>query len=45
VYIQVMKDVYKGGRVCVRMLGRVTNDFYVSMSLHQGSSLSPFPFT
>ena len=29
----------------VRTLGGVTNDFHVGMSLHQGSTLSPFLFT
>ena len=44
-YIRVIKDMYEGGRTNVRMPGGVTNDFDVSMSLHQGSALSPFLFT
>ena len=44
-YICVIKDMYEGGRTCVRTAGGVCNDFAVSMGLHQGSALSPFLFT
>ena len=44
-YIRVIKDMYEGGKMIVRMPGGVTNDFHVSMGLHQGSALSPFLFT
>jgi len=42
VCIRLIKDMYKGGRMNVRMLGGVTNDFYVGIGLHQGFALSPF---
>jgi len=41
-YIQVIKDMYEGGRTRVRMLAWVTNVFFVGMGLHQGSALSSF---
>jgi len=44
-YIQVIKNMYKGGRMRVRTPGGVTNDFYVGMGLNLGSALSPFLFT
>ena len=44
-YIRVIKDMYEGGRTNVRTPGRVTNNFFVSMDLHQGSTLNPFLFT
>jgi len=44
-YIRVIKDMYMGGRTSVRMPGRVANNFYVGMGLHQGSALRPFLFT
>ena len=44
-YIHVIKDMYKGGWTRVRTLGGVSNDFTVSMGLHQGSALNPFLFT
>jgi len=45
VYIQVTKDIYEGRRTSVRMLGGVTNDFFVGRGLHQSSALNPFLFT
>jgi len=33
-YIQVIKDMYAGGRTSVRTPGGVTNDFLVGMGLH-----------
>ena len=44
-YIRVIKDMYEGGRMNVRMPGGVNNDFLVGVGLHQGSALSPFLFT
>ena len=44
-YIRVIKDMYEGGRTRVRTPGGVSNDFVVSLGLHQGSALSPFLFT
>jgi len=44
-YIRVIKDMYEEGRTRVRMPGGPADDFYVGMGLHQGSALSPFPFT
>jgi len=44
-YIRVIKDMYEGGGTSVRTPGGVSNDFAVSMDLHQGSALSPFLFT
>ena len=44
-YIRVIKDMYEGGRTRVRTPGGVSDDFAVSMGLHQGSALSPFLFT
>ena len=37
--------MHEEGRTSVRTPGGVTNDFYISMGLHQGSALSPFLFT
>ena len=44
-YIRLIKDMYVGGRTNIRMPEGATNDFYVGMGLHQGSTLSPFLFT
>jgi len=44
-YIRVIKDMYEGDRTSVRTPGGVTNDFFVGMGLHQGSTLSSFLFT
>ena len=44
-YIRVIKDMYEGGRTHVRTPGGVSNDFAISMGLHQRSALSPFLFT
>jgi len=44
-YIRVIKDMYEGDRTSVRMLGGVTNDFFIGRGLHQGSALNPFLFT
>ena len=44
VYIQVIKDMYEGGKVSIRTLEGFTNDFYVCMGLYQGSIFSPLLF-
>jgi len=44
VYIRLIKHMYEEGRTSVRMPGGATYDFYVGMSLHQDSALSPFLF-
>jgi len=41
----MIKDMYEGGQTSVRMPGGISNDFTVSMGLHQGSALSPLLFT
>ena len=41
-YIRDIKDMYEGWQTSVRTPGGVSNDFAVSMGLHQGSALSPF---
>ena len=43
-YLFELLRIYEEGRTNVRTSGGVTNDFYVSMGLHQGSALSPFLF-
>ena len=42
VYIWLIKDMYEGGRMSVRTPEGVINDFYVGMSLYQGSTLNSF---
>jgi len=37
--------MYEGGMTNVRTFGGVISDFYVSMSIYQGSALSYFLFT
>ena len=44
-YIRVIKDMYEGALTSVRTLDGVTEDFPVTIGLHQGSSLSPYLFT
>lgn len=44
-YIRAMKDMDEGDRTSVRTSGRVANDFYVGLVLHQGSTLKSFLFT
>ena len=44
-YIQVIKDMYKGGKTRVRTPRGITDDFCIGIGLHQGSTLSPFLFT
>ena len=44
-YMRVIKDMYDGVRTRVRTLVGDTGDFSIDIELHQGSALSPFPFT
>ena len=44
-YIRVIKNMYEEGQTSVRTLRGVSNDFAISMGLHQGSAVSPFLFT
>jgi hypothetical protein len=37
--------MYDGARTSVRTSGRITNGFPITMSLHQGSTLSPYVFS
>ena len=36
-YIRVIKDMYEGGRMSVRLLRGVTKDFFIGRGLHQGA--------
>jgi len=42
-YIDIIKDMYDGV-ANVRTCGGITNDFSITMGLHQGSTSSPFLF-
>ena len=44
-YIRAIKDMYERVTTCMRMDGGVTEDFPVTVGLHQGSTLSPYLFT
>ena len=41
-YIRAIKDMYDGVTTSVRTQGGVTEDFPISIGLHQGSTLSPY---
>jgi len=41
-HIHVIKDMYKGVRIRVRIVEGNSDDFPIDISLHQGSALSPF---
>ena len=43
-YIDIIKDMYDGVVANVRTCGGITNDFSITIELHQGSALSPFLF-
>ena len=43
-YIDIIKDMYDGVVANVRTYGGITNDFSITIGLHQGSALSPFLF-
>ena len=43
-YIDIIKNMYDGVVTNVRICGRITSDFSITIRLHQGSALSPFLF-
>ena len=43
-YIDIIKDMYDGVVTNIRTYGDITNDFSITIGLHQGSALSPFLF-
>ena len=43
-YIDIVKDMYDGAIASVRTTGRETNEFVITVGLHQGSTLSPYLF-
>ena len=43
-YVQLVQDMYEGGKTVVRCVVRTTESFKVKVGLHQGSVLSPFLF-
>lgn len=40
-YINIIKDMYKNMVTSVRTCGGLTNTFPITISIHQGSTLSP----
>ncbi|KAM7490942.1 hypothetical protein LguiA_033863 [Lonicera macranthoides] len=44
-YIRVIKDMYEGAMTSVRTHSGSTEDFPITIGLHQGSALSPYLFT
>jgi hypothetical protein len=44
-YIRAIKDMYEGVSTSVRTQDGDTEDFPIIIRLHQGSNLSPYPFT
>ena len=43
-YIEMIQDMYKGAMTTVRTIVGKTNDFPITVDLHQGSALSPYLF-
>ena len=43
-YIDVIKDMYDGAMTIVRTTAGESNEFPITVGLHQGSALSPYPF-
>jgi hypothetical protein len=43
-YVKIVQDMYQGCTTYVRSPGGDTEDFEVTVGLHQGSSISPFLF-
>jgi len=44
-YIKAINDMYEGASTSVRTQDRATEDFPITIGLHQGSTLSPCLFT
>jgi len=44
-YIRAIKDMYEGVSTSVRTQDGATEDFPITIGLHQGSTLSPYLFT
>nr|KYP34423.1 Retrovirus-related Pol polyprotein LINE-1 [Cajanus cajan] len=44
-YIRAIKDMYEGAKTSVRTQSGVSEDFPITIGLHQGSTLSPYLFT
>ena len=44
-YIRAIKDMYEGASTSVRTQDGATDDFPITIGLHQGSTLSPYLFT
>jgi len=44
-YIKAIKDMYEGASTSVRTQDGATEDFPITIALHQGSTLSPYLFT
>ena len=43
-YIRIIQDIYKDSKTLVRYAAGDTDEFEVTVGLHQGSALSPFLF-
>ena len=43
-YVSIIKDMYEGVVTNVRTCGGLTDEFSITIGVHQGSSLSPFLF-
>ena len=43
-YIRAIKDMYEGAATYVRTQGGATEEFPITIGLHQGSALSPYLF-
>ena len=44
-YVNIIKDMYEGFVTNVRTCGGLTDEFSITIGVHQGSTLSPFLFT
>ena len=43
-YIEMIQDMYSGAMTIMRIVVGETNDFFITVGLHQGSALSPYLF-